>query len=85
MTTHTHGGSRPATRPDDGRHGNSHGSPGRQPKKITLQLGDVHYTHVRTADGTQTGPTMLLEVTKLDRDCVELADQRTGNVYHIVR
>jgi len=82
----THGGSRPATSPDDGRHRNGgHTGTGPKPRKVTLELGAVHYTHVRTRDGEQSGPTLMLEITKIERDCIELTDQHTGNIYHIAR
>lgn len=49
----THGGSRPATRPDDGRHHNGgHTGTGPKPKSFTLKLGDQFYSGSRTADGT---------------------------------
>lgn len=86
MTTSTHGGPRPAQREDDGRRNNGgHSGTGPKPKKVPVQLGDVHFTHVRTQEGKQAGPTMMLEVTKVGRDCIELTDQRTGYIYHLVR
>lgn len=81
-----HGGSRPATSPDDGRHHNGgHLGTGPKPKKVTLQLGGIHFAHVRTGDGKQVGPSLMLEITRVDRDCIELTDQHTGHIYHIVR
>lgn len=86
MTINQHGGSRPATRSDDARHNNGgHSGTGPKPKKVPVRLGDVHFTHVRTQEGKLAGPTMMLEVTKVDRDCIEFTDQHTGNIYHLVR
>lgn len=82
-----HGGSRPVVREDDQRRNNIPvaAGPGRIPTKVTLRLGDVHYTHVRTKEGRSAGPTMMLEVTKVDRECVEFTDRHTGQVYHLTR
>lgn len=43
MTNATHGGPRPATREDDGRHANGgHSGTGPKPKSFTLKLNDSY-------------------------------------------
>ena len=89
MTKSTHGGSRPATRPDDGRHNNTHGSPGRLPRKFTLKVGDrlIVTRTDRTANEGNDAELALSEtwtVNEIARTHVQLAGD-TGDTVRIVR
>ncbi len=72
MTKSTHGGSRPATRPDDGRHNNKHGSPGRLPKKFALKVGDRLYID---------GGTETWLVSEIDRTQIQLSTINGDTMY----
>lgn len=69
--TNQHGGPRPATRPDDGRHRNP-GGPGRLPKSFTLKLGDNFAKQQADVDGNGVGTTELWTVEEITRTYVKL-------------
>lgn len=84
--TNQHGGSRPVTRPDDGRRNNGgHKGTGPKPKSFALKLDSGYFVHARTPEGKQYGPSMAWIVTEVGRDYIEVTDHDTGNVYRIVR
>lgn len=80
--TNTHGGSRPATRPDDGRHNNKHGGPGRKPTKFTLEVGKKLWVVPRTPDGPLDSE--MWTVTEIDRTTITL-ESDSGITYRIRR
>ncbi len=72
MPTKQHGGARPATKPDDGRLTNKHGSPGRMPKKFTLKVGDFLWFDKTDSEGNTVIPEELWTVSEITRTGISL-------------
>lgn len=80
----THGGARPAIRPDDGRRNNKHGSPGRMPKSFTLKLGDAYYAATADGEGKGVGTAELWTVAEITRTHVKFRSD-TGDTIRLLR
>lgn len=86
MTTPTHGGPRPVTRPDDGRRSNGgHSGTGPKPKSFTLKLGDVFFMSLTTATGQAVLPGVVGRVDNITRTHLTLTDIHNGDRYEIIR
>jgi hypothetical protein len=71
----SHGGARPATREDDGRHSNGgHRGTGPKPKAFTVKLGDKIATSAKDKDGNGLiDSAMLWTVTEITRTHIVFA------------
>lgn len=86
MTSPQHGGSRPATRNDDGRHNNGgHSGTGPKPKSFTFKLGDPFFMGLTDAEGRGVGPGVVLVVEAITRTHLTLRDIHNGDRYELIR
>lgn len=85
MATNTHGGPRPPTRPDDGRHHNGgHTGTGPKPKSFTVKLGDVFSKQEQTAEGKGVIPSEVWTCKEITRTHL-IFENNSGDRIRLIR